>query len=86
MQIKAKQDFSWAHGGCVVEAFAADQVIDTDDAELVRVACDEGWAEIVAAGDSSDGGEGSDDPGGKEPSASGKASSTKALPGAPENK
>lgn len=45
MKLIAKKPFSWAHRGCVVEEFQKDQVIVTDDADLIRVATSEGWAE-----------------------------------------
>ncbi len=47
IKLKAAKDFSWARGGCVVERFAAEQIIDTDDADLARVSVSEGWAEVV---------------------------------------
>lgn len=49
MQLKAKQAFSWAHGGVRVESFEAGQVIETDDADLIEVATREGWAEKARA-------------------------------------
>jgi hypothetical protein len=49
MQLKAKQEFSWAHHGYQVETFAAGQVFETEDAELVSVSVREGWAAEVKA-------------------------------------
>lgn len=45
MQLKAKQDFSWAHRGVEVEEFAKGQIINTEDQDLIRVSVEEGWAE-----------------------------------------
>lgn len=47
MELIALQDFSWAHGGVRVEEFKKDQVIETEDADLIEVASREGWAEPV---------------------------------------
>lgn len=45
MKLIATQDFSWAHRGCDVEHFKNGQEIETDDADLVRVAVEqEKWA------------------------------------------
>jgi hypothetical protein len=49
MQLKAKQDFTWAHRGIEVEQFVAGQVFEASDSELVTVAVREGWAEEVKA-------------------------------------
>lgn len=46
MRLKALQDFSWAHRNVEVVSYEAGQVIETDDADLIRVALDEGWAEL----------------------------------------
>lgn len=45
MKLIVKQDFAWAHGGSDVHQYAKGQRIETDDADLARVAQDEGWAE-----------------------------------------
>lgn len=45
MKLIAKQDFTWAHGGSDVRNYAKGQRIESDDADLIRVALDEGWAE-----------------------------------------
>lgn len=45
MKLIAKQDFSWAHGGSDVRQYAKGDRIETDDADMTRVALDEGWAE-----------------------------------------
>lgn len=49
MQLKAKQEFAWAHNGHTVEAFVAGQVFTTENAELIEVSIGEGWAEEVKA-------------------------------------
>ena len=49
MQLKAKQDFTWAHCGTNVEAFTAGQVFEAADPELIAVSVREGWAEEVKA-------------------------------------
>jgi len=49
MQLKAKQDFTWAHCCTNVEAFTAGQVFEAADPELIAVSVREGWAEEVKA-------------------------------------
>lgn len=44
MRLIALRDFSWAHRGCIVEEFLKGQEISTEDADLIRVSIDEGWA------------------------------------------
>jgi hypothetical protein len=44
MKLTATQDFSWAHRGVEVEEFKKGAVIETEDADLIKVATDEGWA------------------------------------------
>lgn len=43
MQIK--QDFSFAHRGVDIRHYKAGDVLDTNDAELIAVATEEGWIE-----------------------------------------
>lgn len=45
MELIVLMAFSWAHRGCIVEAFEVGQVIKTEDADLIRVSLDEGWTE-----------------------------------------
>lgn len=47
MELRIKQSFDWAHRGCDIVRYEAEQTVKTDDADLVRVACAEGWAELV---------------------------------------
>lgn len=49
MNLKAKQDFSWAHQGVRIEEFAKGQHIETDDEDLIAVSIREGWAEKAKA-------------------------------------
>lgn len=49
MKLIAIAAFSWAHAGIVVERFEPDQVIETDDQDLIDVATREGWAEPEGA-------------------------------------
>lgn len=44
MKLTAKTAFSWAHRGCEIEHFAPGQAIETEDADLIRVSVEEGWA------------------------------------------
>jgi hypothetical protein len=44
MKLIATQNFSWAHRGVEVEQFEKGAVIETEDADLIKVATDEGWA------------------------------------------
>lgn len=48
----ALQAFSWAHGHVSVREYAPGEEIETDDADLIRVAVEEGWAR---AGDTNTG-------------------------------
>lgn len=45
MKLKAKKNFSWAHRGCDVVDYAAGEIIETDDADLIEVATREDWVE-----------------------------------------
>lgn len=47
MRLIALQDFSWAHRGCIVEAFKKGAEIDTEDQDLIRVSLEESWAKEV---------------------------------------
>lgn len=42
--LHVKKPFSWAHGGVDIKEYAPKDVIETDDADLIRVAVEEGWA------------------------------------------
>ena len=46
MKLIAKKDFAWAHGGSDVRQYAQGQRIESDDADMIRVALDEGWADL----------------------------------------
>lgn len=48
MQLKVINAFKWAHRGVEVEEFAEDQVIDTEDKDLIEVSLREGWTEAHA--------------------------------------
>lgn len=50
MQLKAKENFSWAHRGVQIEHFEKGQVIDTDDEDLIEVSSREGWVEKIKVG------------------------------------
>ena len=43
MKLIAKQDFSWAHRGVLIEEFKKGQEIETDDPDLIKVSTDQGW-------------------------------------------
>lgn len=49
MQLKVIKSFDWAHRHVHVESFAKDQIIETDDKDLIRVSTEEGWARAVRA-------------------------------------
>ena len=49
MLLKAKKAFSWAHRGCEIESFEKGALIETEDADLIRVSREEGWAEPTKA-------------------------------------
>jgi hypothetical protein len=49
VKLKVVADFLFAHGGHAVRKYEAGQEIETDDADLVRVATAEGWAKDAAA-------------------------------------
>lgn len=44
MQLKVIKPFSWAHRGCEIEHFAEDDMITTEDKDLIEVATREKWA------------------------------------------
>lgn len=44
MQLKVKKAFKWAHRHVDVQEHNVGDVIDTEDADLIRVAVEEGWA------------------------------------------
>lgn len=50
MELKVIKPFDWAHQGVRVESFAKDQVISTEDEDLIRVATDEKWVSKVRGG------------------------------------
>ncbi|MDR3381742.1 hypothetical protein [Cupriavidus basilensis] len=45
MELIVLMAFSWAHRGCIVEAFEVGQVIVAEDEDLIRVSLAEGWTE-----------------------------------------
>lgn len=47
MKLKVIKPFDWAHQHVRVESFAKDQVIETDDEDLIRVSTKEGWTRAV---------------------------------------
>jgi len=53
MKLTAIKDFSWAHRGVEIEQFEKGAVIDTEDADLIKVATDEGWAKKAGKADAS---------------------------------
>lgn len=55
MKLIATQNFSWAHRGVEVEHFEKGAVIETEDADLIKVATDEGWAKKAGKSDSKTG-------------------------------
>jgi|GEM_PF-1662489 len=50
MQLKAIKDFSWAHRHVEIREYKKDDVIETEDEDLIRVATDEKWAKAVKEG------------------------------------
>jgi hypothetical protein len=74
MKLIAIQDFSWAHRGCIVQAYAVGDDIETDEQDMVDVTIREGWAKP-----------GDDETKPSKP-VSKKPAENKAKPGAPENK
>lgn len=49
MELKVIKPFDWAHQGVRVESFQKDQVITTEDADLIRVALEEKWVQKTRA-------------------------------------
>ena len=43
MKLKVIKPFDWAHDHVRVESYGKGQTIDTEDADLIRVATEEGW-------------------------------------------
>lgn len=50
MQLKVVKDFSWAHRHVEIREYKKDDVIETDDDDLIRVAIAEKWAKQVKEG------------------------------------
>lgn len=50
MQLKVIKDFSWAHRHVDIREYKKDELIETDDADLIRVATEEKWAKAVKEG------------------------------------
>lgn len=50
MQLKAIKDFSWAHRHVDIREYKKDDLIETDDADLIRVATEEKWAKAIKEG------------------------------------
>lgn len=50
MQLKAIKDFSWAHRHVEIREYKKDDLIETDDEDLIRVATAEKWAKQVKEG------------------------------------
>jgi len=44
MKLIVQEDFSWAHRHVDIKSYAAGDEIETDDADLIAVAIEEGWA------------------------------------------
>lgn len=42
--LTVKKDFTYYHGGYRPVSYVAGQVVDIDDAEMIEVAIDQGWA------------------------------------------
>lgn len=82
MQLKAIKDFSWAHRHVEIRDYKRDDVIDTEDQDLIEVSTREGWAIDAAT-------EGAPETAAKPPKqgkAATKAPEVSATEGAPETK
>lgn len=73
MKLQIKKTFSFAHDGIRVVEYVADSEVETDDEELVKVATDEKWAELVGQKAAA-----------KTPKVKDKAPENKAIESAPE--
>jgi len=51
MKLTVIKDFSWAHRGVEIEQFEKGAVIETEDADLIKVATDEGWVKKAGKAD-----------------------------------
>lgn len=49
MKLKVIKPFDWAHDHVRVESYGKGQTIDTEDADLIRVSTEEGWAKPTRA-------------------------------------
>lgn len=74
MKLKINQDFAYTHRGYERREYAAGEVVDVDDQEMIDVATGEGWAAPA------------DEPAQKEPPDQGTPPEGKAKKAAPENK
>lgn len=52
MKLVALKGFSWAHAGVRIEEFEKDQVIETDDQDLIKVATREKWVKQAGKAES----------------------------------
>lgn len=52
MKLVALKAFSWAHAGVQIEEFAKDQVIETEDEDLIKVAMQEKWVKQAGKAES----------------------------------
>ncbi|WP_138519016.1 hypothetical protein [Limnobacter alexandrii] len=52
MKLVALKGFSWAHAGVRIEEFSKDQVIETEDEDLIKVATQEKWAKQAGKSES----------------------------------
>jgi hypothetical protein len=48
MKLVALKNFSWAHEGVRIEEFEKEQVIETDDEDLIEVAVREKWVKAAS--------------------------------------
>lgn len=52
MKLVVIKGFSWAHAGVRIEEFSKDQVIETEDEDLIKVATQEKWVKQAGKGES----------------------------------
>lgn len=82
MKLIVQEPFSWAHQHVNIKEYVADDEIETEDEDLIRVACEEGW--VVIDGDEAAVGTGVGAP--PKSKKKGMAPENKAVDLAPENK
>lgn len=86
MQLKVITDFSWAHRHVEIREHKVDEIIETDDNDLIDVSIREGWTVDAAESGAPEVEQAPSAKPGKQPKAAAKSPEVAAEAGAPEVK